>query len=225
MNSKIIGALSTALMVVSALAVIASEPPDNNGRARPIRGSPISQPAGADGSTAKSAPAKDVGSVGPATNPVAIPKPSAHTRPANPQYHPVGFDRLSAFQFNVTARREDAAQPVEGAALQTMAQIPKEIKALNEKEVSVRGFMLPMKSNGGLTTEFLLLKNQGMCCYGLAPKVTEWINVRTSGKGVKVIMDEPITVCGIFHVGDVRQQGELLGIYRLDAEKLERPAQ
>src|ERR1041385_8307406 len=126
MNSKIIGALSTALMMVSALAVIASEPPDNNGRSRPIRGSPISQPAGADGSTAKSAPAKVVSSVGPATNPLPIPKPSAQTKPANPQYQPVGFDRLSAFQFKMAARIEDGTQPAEGAALQTMAQIPKE---------------------------------------------------------------------------------------------------
>ena len=52
------------------------------------------------------------------------------------------------------------------------------------------------------------------------PKITEWVNVRMIGKGVKPIMDEPVTVCGIFHVGDVRERGELVGIYRLDAEKL-----
>src|ERR1043166_9715813 len=118
-------------MTVSALVVIGSEPPDTNGRARPIRGSPISQSAGADGSTAKSAPAKDVGSLGAAPIPVAIPNPSAQTNPASPQYQPVGFDRLSAFQFKMAARLEDGAQPAEGAALQTMAQIPTEIKALN----------------------------------------------------------------------------------------------
>ena len=33
-------------------------------------------------------------------------------------------------------------------------------------------------------------------------------------------MDQPVTVCGTFHVGDVRENGELVGIYRLDAEKL-----
>ena len=54
----------------------------------------------------------------------------------------------------------------------------------------------------------------------IPPKITEWVNVRMIGKGVKPIMDEPVTVCGTFHVGDVRERGDLVGIYRLDAEKL-----
>ncbi len=49
---------------------------------------------------------------------------------------------------------------------------------------SLKGFMLPMKVNGSLTTDFLLLKNQGLCCYGLPPKITEWVNVRMTGKGI-----------------------------------------
>ena len=85
--------------------------------------------------------------------------------------------------------------------------------------------MLPMKFEGQKATEFLLLKNQSLCCYGVAPKITEWVDVRMTGKGVKAIMDQPVTVCGIFHVGDVRENGDLVGIYRLDGDRLKGPGE
>ena len=85
--------------------------------------------------------------------------------------------------------------------------------------------MLPMNFQGELATDFLILRNQSMCCYGVIPNITEWVNVRMIGKGVKPIMDQPVTVSGRFHVGDVRENGSLVGIYRLDAEKLLGPTQ
>ena len=135
----------------------------------------------------------------------------------------IGFDKLSGFPFVVTEQMVDTRKESSAAFYQTMGQVPDEIKALNEKTVALKGFILPMKFDHGLTTEFLLLKNQGLCCYGLAPKITEWVNVRMTGKGVKPIMDEPVTVRGTFHVGDVRENGQLLGIYRMDADQVKLP--
>ena len=114
----------------------------------------------------------------------------------------------------------DGQTDARSAAADTLRQIPNEVKALNDHKVSVKGFMLPTALEHRLATEFLILRNQSMCCYGIPPKITEWVNVRTAGKGVKPIMDQPVTVCGTFHVGDVRENGELVGIYCLDAEKL-----
>jgi len=139
------------------------------------------------------------------------------------RYQPVSFEQLSAFTFSVTDRMLDPKQSPREGSQQILTQIPEEVRALDQKEVSVRGFMLPMKLEGKLTTEFLLLKNQGLCCYGKPPKITEWVNVRMIGKGVRTIMDEPITVCGTFHVGDVRENGDLLGVYRLDADLMRDP--
>jgi hypothetical protein len=140
-----------------------------------------------------------------------------------PQYLPLGFETLSGFPFWVTDQMVDGKENAVAASLKTMGQIPAQVKALNEKEVSLMGFMLPMKFEGKLTTEFLLLKNQGLCCYGMPPKITEWVNVRMAGKGVRLIMDEPVTVSGVLHVGDVRANGELVGIYSLDADKVKGP--
>jgi len=155
---------------------------------------------------------------------VETPVPTASARAAaQPTRLSVGFDQLAGFPFEVTDQMVDAPTNAAGASLMTLAQIPDGIKALNEKEVSVRGFMLPLNFRGGLATDFLILRNQSMCCYGIPPKITEWVNVRMIGTGVKPIMDQPVTVCGVFHVGDVRERGDLVGIYRLDAEKLVGP--
>jgi len=160
--------------------------------------------------------------LGPTSPPTrAAPAPTASARTAaSPARLSVGFDKLSAFPFDVTDPMLGGTIDAAAAIRKTLAQIPDGIKALNDKEVSVKGYMLPMNFGEGLTTDFLILRNQSLCCYGLPPKITEWVNVRMIGKGVKPIMDEPVTVCGTFHVGDVRERGDLVGIYRLDAEKL-----
>ena len=65
------------------------------------------------------------------------------------------------------------------------------------------------------------MKDQSMCCYGNVPKITEWISVKTTGKGVKPIMDQPVNIQGnMLHVGAMRENGYLVGIYGMDGEKL-----
>ena len=102
-------------------------------------------------------------------------------------------------------------------------EIPQRIKTLDNQKVAVRGFMLPLKQENGLATDFILLRNRMMCCYGMMPKVNEWIHVRMGGNGVRCIMDIPVTISGKLHVEEYRENRTMLGIYRLDGEKLEAP--
>jgi hypothetical protein len=110
-------------------------------------------------------------------------------------------------------------------SLEITGQIPATVKALNERLVSVTGFMLPTKVQDGFASEFLLLKNQSMCCYGKMPNMNEWVTVRLPGTGMKPIMDRLVTVTGTLHVGEIRENRFLIGIYRMDGEKVELPAQ
>ena len=80
--------------------------------------------------------------------------------------------------------------------------------------------MLPMRVTDGMTSDFLLLRNQSACCYGIMPRVNEWVIVHTKGKAVKPIMDVPVTAIGMFHVGEMRENGHLAGIYYLECEQL-----
>jgi hypothetical protein len=123
----------------------------------------------------------------------------------------VGFDRLSSFEFTAPAD--------ESKAKEAEAQIPAQVKELDAKKVVVTGFMLPVKMHEGLVTEFLLVKDPMMCCYGVMPKVTEWVVVKMNGKGVAPLMDVPITFEGTMQVGQIYEGGYLTGLYLLEGDR------
>jgi hypothetical protein len=133
----------------------------------------------------------------------------------------VGFDKLSSFNFEIS---DDLLGPVTNdlaaASAKTDGMIPTPVKAFDKKRVELKGFMLPLKVEGGLVTELLIMKDQSMCCYGVVPKINEWVSVKMSGKGVRPIMDEPVKLQGTLHVGEMRENGYLVGIYRLDGDRM-----
>ena len=99
-------------------------------------------------------------------------------------------------------------------------QIPASVRKFNKKRVALEGFMLPLKVEDGLVTELLVMRDQSMCCFGSVPKINEWVSVRMTGKGVDPVMDEPVTLYGTLKVGEVRENGYLVGIYEMDGERL-----
>jgi hypothetical protein len=124
---------------------------------------------------------------------------------------PVGFDQLASYEFT--------APESEAKAAEAEKQIPDRIRELDAKQVTVTGFMLPVKMDAGLVTEFLLVKDPAMCCYGVMPKVTEWVVVKMVGKGVPPLMDVPVTFAGELKVGQLYEGGYLTGLYLLKGER------
>ena len=144
--------------------------------------------------------------------------------PLPPGYQRVGFDTLSAFPFEVTREMAEGTNHLAAATLAAWPTIPPAVKALDGRLVAIRGFLLPVKMNNGLAFEFLLLRSQSLCCFGSIPRINEWITVQDKGAGVKPVMDQPLTVLGRLHVGEIREQGYLVGLYRLDAERIVLPS-
>ena len=112
----------------------------------------------------------------------------------------------------------DGSNNLAAASLHT-GRIPR-LLALDHRLVAIRGFLLPLKMNNGLAFKFLLMRNQNMYCFGSVPKVNEWIAVRTTNEGVKPVMDQPVTVLGSLGVGDLRENGYLVGIYQIEAQQV-----
>jgi hypothetical protein len=102
----------------------------------------------------------------------------------------------------------------------TGGTIPPEVLALDKKRVRLSGFMLPIKTADGLATQFLILRNQMMCCYGLPPAPNEWVVVRMKGKGVPSRMDTPLCFYGTLHVGEIFENKVFEGLYELEVEKV-----
>ena len=136
-------------------------------------------------------------------------------------YDVVGFDRLAAYNFEVSDELLLPATNSAAMAKRVDSQIPATVKAFNNKPVALTGFMLPLKVEGGLVTELLIMRDQSMCCYGVQPKINEWVSVKMAKAGVKPVMDQPVTLFGKLQVGEMRENGYLVGIYAMDGEKME----
>jgi hypothetical protein len=204
-------------LVGAALLAGCGQKPSSDKPEVEIRGEPI-RPA-----SAKAAPAAPA-----AAAPVINAKPEIQNlKPSTGSaFLPAGFDKLSGYAFEVS---DDLLGPITNefaaasATLKTDAMIPKPVHALDSKKVAIKGFMLPLKVEGGVVTELLIMKDQSMCCYGTTPKINEWVSVKMKDKGVKPLMDQPVTLFGTLHVGETRENGYLVGIYRLDGERMEAP--
>lgn len=132
----------------------------------------------------------------------------------------IGFDKLASFSYALPEGPVDTNTVVQTAAA---TQIPDTIRSLNNQFISLKGFMLPLKVEKGLVTELLIMRDQSMCCYGTVPKINEWVSVKMVGDGVKPIMDQAVTLFGKLKVGEMYENGYLVGIYALDGEKMAGP--
>jgi len=152
--------------------------------------------------------------------PTNLPGLGQTTEPLLPGYLGVGFEKLGAFDFALTDELVKGA-PADGASSAPPAsQIPEDIRKLDGQRVGIRGFLLPVRMDDGLAVEFLLMRDRSFCCYGAPPKINQWITVRLQGRGVKPVMDQVITVYGTLHVAEMRENGFLVGIYALNADKI-----
>jgi hypothetical protein len=125
----------------------------------------------------------------------------------------VGFDVLGGFPFTPPAY--DPAKPDEPVAPRVDGQIPPAVKKLDSCKVVVTGFMLPTRMEGGQVTEFLLLRDQAMCCFGEQPQMNEWVVVRMAKPGM-YLPDVPRAFEGTLKVGAVEENGYMCGIYLLE---------
>jgi len=135
-------------------------------------------------------------------------------------YLGVGFDKLASFNFVLTDEVVNGPSRQNPAPSAPHNQIPEDIQKLDGRKVGIQGFLLPVKMDDGLAVEFLLMRDRSFCCYGTPPKINQWITVHLRGRGVKPVMDQVITVFGTLHVGEIRENGFLAGLYELDAEKV-----
>jgi len=132
-------------------------------------------------------------------------------------YLKLGFDRLASYKF-VAPAFDPAADP-KAAPPTGEEQIPAAVKAWSGQKAIVTGFMLPTRLENGLVTEFLLVKDQMLCCYGAVPNMNEWVVVKMP-KGVRPLMDLPVSFYGQLKVGAMFENGYMTGIYLLEGERM-----
>jgi hypothetical protein len=103
--------------------------------------------------------------------------------------------------------------------------IPDFVRRLDGTPVAVVGFMIPLALNdaGDKTTSFILARSQATCCYGITPRMNEWMYVEMEkGKSAEATMDIPITVFGTLSVGAQIKESNWT-LYRMVANKVSVP--
>ncbi len=103
--------------------------------------------------------------------------------------------------------------------------IPDFVRHLDGGSVAVVGFMIPLALNdaGDKTTSFILARSQATCCYGITPRMNEWMYVEMNkGKSADATMDIPITVFGTLSVGAQIKESNWT-LYRMMADKVSIP--
>jgi hypothetical protein len=129
----------------------------------------------------------------------------------------LGYDKLSGFKYDVY---EVYSETNSGRALvKSDDVIPPQVKSYDGRRVTVTGFVLPLRTKRGLVTEFLLLRDQGTCCFGPQAQINHFIRVKYPA-GFKHGMPIPWKVSGVIRVGEIYIQGYLTGIYQMDAERV-----
>jgi hypothetical protein len=225
--------VQTCLVSVGTIGIVASalgeavspQPNATSIRGEPINAAPVPATAArakADSIAGTEAAIPSVAGTLLATKPVGITESVSKEDLATKigGYLNVGFDLLASFSYdapdtpvtNKTSKVDEADK-----------YIPDSIKSLDGKKVMVTGFMIPLRVEAGKAKEFLMMRNQGACCFGTMPKITEFITVKTTGNGVEPIMDVPINIAGTLHVGTTRENGYIIQIYRMDGEKIVNP--
>jgi hypothetical protein len=132
---------------------------------------------------------------------------------------PLGFQTLGSYKYDVplpfdAAKSAATPQPKTGL-------IPPEIKALDGRTVAIQGFMVPTVFESDGVKSFILAKDQQLCCYGVMPKMNEWVDVRMAeGHKADFFPDRPITVTGKMEVGEQFDDTIVLSIYRIEATRV-----
>ncbi|MHC4819071.1 MAG: DUF3299 domain-containing protein [Planctomycetota bacterium] len=212
--------------VNKCLTCFSPPPPPTAGEAAFVRGerldAPVAPVAVADD------PAIEIGETIPATvgewGETAAPaaetvargaEPAPDTEPQSLLVHlDLTFDDLASYRYEYP---EDGKTPKKD-------QIPAKILGLDGTRIAIKGFMIPLKNDGEEVVEFVLVRNQNACCFGIVPAMNEWIHVKMNPEEVApYAIDIPITVFGKLEIGETYENELLMSIYRMQSNNVVEP--
>ena len=99
---------------------------------------------------------------------------------------PAGFERLSYAEL----------QPLPGDPADA---VPETARAADGRDVLLKGYMYPGKQTQGIR-QFLLVRDQGDCCFGGNPKITDRVLVQLAETGGVEFTPRMVKIAGRFHV-------------------------
>jgi hypothetical protein len=136
------------------------------------------------------------------------------------RFQPLSWRLLTSFAYDIPGLFEEASK--EEIARRSEAIVPQQIRALDGKDVALRGYVIPLDTQGTRITSFVLAAtNQITCCFGDSLAMNEWVIVDVpEGQEFESEPFEMATVLGRFDVGEDVQDGFVMSLYRMVPEKI-----
>lgn len=91
-----------------------------------------------------------------------------------------------------------------------------DIAALEGKPLFLKGFMYPEQNPDGISS-FILCRDNGDCCFGGQPKLTDMIKVKLTDGLTARYSAHMVSVAGVFRLRDLRKTGNLEPAFEIDA--------
>jgi hypothetical protein len=197
----------------------------------PVRGAPLDAPVEEDDTATKvpQAPSMSNPRVIPESSWDAVKKLEAQGDGKNlydfdttkdGKYKKVTFRALGSYEYEVPDPQEirESADPTKVPE----DQVPAEIKGLDGEPVVLAGFMVPIElTRDGEVVSFALTQDQMFCCYGVPPKMHEWVMVEMAdGETAPFSNDLPVATFGELTVGEEIEDGYVLSLYRMKGTKV-----
>lgn len=160
----------------------------------------------------------------PTPGPTPVPDASemADTSALEGEFKPVPFKVLTSYKY-VEPIPQEGEKPEEVEKRRESDQIPDNIKALDGSKAMVEGWMVPMEiADDGSVRSFVLVNMQPECCFGDMQAMNEWVDVMMKpGANAEFNVDMPVKVYGNLEVGEKTEDGFVLSIYRMKADRVE----
>ena len=139
---------------------------------------------------------------------LAVEAPQPHERDG---YTSVSFSDLASFPYNT----DEDGKLLEGSSL------PQKVELLDQEQVALSGFLVPIEFKGEKVSSLILVRNQLLCCFGEEPKLNEWVFINIDPP-VEMIVDVPVTLFGKFSASPDEEDDQIISLYRMEATAMEK---
>jgi hypothetical protein len=133
-------------------------------------------------------------------------------------YKAVNFKDISTWSY-VQPTAKQLEQDPDAVTASAKERIPAAIWALDGQKIALEGFMSPIDFDKTGVKSFSLIHNAIGCCFGMFPKMNEWVFVEMAGdKKCDFFSVEPATIYGTFAVGEEIKDGYVVSLFRMKAD-------
>jgi hypothetical protein len=150
----------------------------------------------------------------------AIASPAKLEKGEEGHFQTLSWQTLAGFDYQLPDPLDETSP--DEILRRSKALVPQRIRALDGKDVALRGFVIPLDVERGRITSFVLAAtNQIGCCFGDSLFMNEWVIVDVpKGQTFECKPFELATVLGKLHVGEDVQDGFVMSLYRMLAQKI-----